>query len=180
MTLQDRFGSPYEEFAAFLFAPIGDDSRGMPLTVLSALSQLGLDPDMEARRLKALSHEAATQALVAWIEALPEGEWTSMDARLIAARLLETLPRGRSSEMPPTVSVTALRVPTISPSMLRWLLLVGLAVVVAYGVSRMQDGDSGSMDLGAISTPARTLASNADLPGAELGQNAVLFVQRRS
>lgn len=179
MTLDRKFGSPYAEFAAFLFAPIGDDSHGMPLTVLSALSQLGLDPDMEARRLRDLPSEAAMQAVVDWIDALPEGEWTSMDARQIAARLLATLPRGRPGETASAAAGAMLRAPNLTPSRLRWTLMIIVAVIAAYAISRIQGGDSGTLDLGGIVTPARILASRDAAPVAQLGLTPVLLPHRR-
>jgi hypothetical protein len=47
------------EFDHFLFAPVGEEVDGVPLSVLSALSRLGLDPREEAARLSHLTEEAA-------------------------------------------------------------------------------------------------------------------------
>ena len=38
------------EFDNFLFAPLGDDQNGPPLSVVSALAQLEVDPWQEALR----------------------------------------------------------------------------------------------------------------------------------
>jgi hypothetical protein len=38
------------EMDPFLFASVGEELKGIPLTVLSALAQLGLDPRTEAAR----------------------------------------------------------------------------------------------------------------------------------
>ena len=180
MTLHGKFGPPYAEFGAFLFAPIGDDSRGMPLTVLSALAQLGLEPDAEARRVRELSQEAAMQAVVDWIDALPEGEWTAMDARLIATRLLATLPRGRASEPSSGGAESVLRAPKLTPSRVRRVLIIGMAIIAAYAISRMQSGDSGTIDLGANGTPARTLAAYGATPQPhQPGRVPVLLSHRR-
>ena len=48
------------EFDPFLFAPIGAEPNGMPLSVLSALARIGADPWQEAARLTALSEANAT------------------------------------------------------------------------------------------------------------------------
>jgi len=42
------------EFDDFLFAPIGEDRNDMPLSVLSALARLDIDPWQEADKLARL------------------------------------------------------------------------------------------------------------------------------
>jgi hypothetical protein len=49
------------EFDDFLFAPIGEDRNDMPLSVLSALARLDIDPWHEAAELARLPGETATQ-----------------------------------------------------------------------------------------------------------------------
>lgn len=88
------------EFDDFLYAPIGTDGGGMTLSVLSALSRLDLDPWEEAAELSALPTDTATHRLASLIARLPRGRWASADARSIASRLIELLPR-RSSSKPP-------------------------------------------------------------------------------
>jgi hypothetical protein len=51
------------EFDSFLFAAVGEERDGIPLSVLSALSRLGLDPRDEAARLSHLTKEAAADQL---------------------------------------------------------------------------------------------------------------------
>ncbi|MFZ0425571.1 MAG: hypothetical protein WAL80_22060 [Xanthobacteraceae bacterium] len=80
------------EFNDFLFAPIGEDRNDMPLSVLSALARLGLDPWQEAAELARLPPETATQRLVASIAALSDGLTVHLDIRTIAARLIALLP----------------------------------------------------------------------------------------
>ncbi|WP_397542020.1 hypothetical protein [Roseovarius salis] len=47
------------ELEPFLYAFVGEDPRGSPVTVLSALARLNLDPWAEAADLAALGREAA-------------------------------------------------------------------------------------------------------------------------
>ena len=49
------------EFDDFLFAPIVEDRNDMPLSVLSALARLDIDPWQEADKLARLPGETATQ-----------------------------------------------------------------------------------------------------------------------
>ena len=51
-------------FDAFLFAPIDDEPGGMPLSVLSALARMNVDPWEEAARLATLSTSDAERTLV--------------------------------------------------------------------------------------------------------------------
>jgi hypothetical protein len=61
------------EFNDFLFEPIGEDKNGMPLSVLSALTRLEVDPWQEAAKLAHLPEETAIQRMASLIVALPDG-----------------------------------------------------------------------------------------------------------
>jgi hypothetical protein len=63
MTLCRAYAPMFPEFDAFLFASVGEEVDGVPLSVLSALSRLGLDPRDEAARLAHLTKEAAADQL---------------------------------------------------------------------------------------------------------------------
>ena len=86
------------EFDDFLYAPIGADKSEMPLTVLSALSRLDIDPWEEAAELSELPTETATQRLASLIARLPGGRWAQTDERAIAGRLIALLPRQSNSK----------------------------------------------------------------------------------
>jgi hypothetical protein len=47
------------EFDKFLFATVGDEIDGIPISVVSALARLGLDPREEAGRLSSLGNREA-------------------------------------------------------------------------------------------------------------------------
>jgi hypothetical protein len=87
------------EFNDFLFASIGDDRNDMPLSVLSALSRLDIDPWQEASELARLPGEIATQKLASLISALPDGPSAQPDPGTNSARLIALLPR-RVSNIP--------------------------------------------------------------------------------
>ena len=88
-------------FNDFLFASVGEDRSGMPLSLLSALARLDLDPWAEAARLAALPGEAAIEQLSALISPHAAGFEAPLDPAAIAARLIALLPpqssRGTSS-----------------------------------------------------------------------------------
>jgi len=97
------------EFDAFLFAQVGDDSSGVPLSVVSVLARLDLDPWQEAAQLASLSPESAAQKLVSILGTLPSPSLRSSDIFLIATRLVAMLPRPAASLplSPPVLPVSA-------------------------------------------------------------------------
>jgi hypothetical protein len=87
------------EFDNFLFAPIGDDQNDMPLSVLSALARLNIDPWKEAAELAQLPRETATRRLASSIGALLDGPTVHLEHGEIAARLIALLPRQGGSSI---------------------------------------------------------------------------------
>jgi hypothetical protein len=100
------------DFDEFLLAPIGEDASGMPLTMLSALARLDVDPWEEAASLAGLPVEAATQRLVSLLAAVPDWRVPHGDAATIATLLVGLLHRSpaqkaRSPEAPPRGAAVA-------------------------------------------------------------------------
>jgi hypothetical protein len=81
------------EFNAFLFAPVFDDSTDMPLSVVSALARLDLDPWQEAADLAQLPSETAGQRLASLLARVPGGPSVHTDFEGVAPRLIALLPR---------------------------------------------------------------------------------------
>jgi hypothetical protein len=82
------------DFDAFLFAPIGEDTNGLPLTLLSVFARLGIDPWEEAADLAHLPLEPALQRLASRLEAAPSARPASAaDTVNIATRLIALLHR---------------------------------------------------------------------------------------
>ena len=105
MTRSASFSVLASEFDDFLFAPIGEDRNDVPLSVLSALARLDIDPWQEAAELARLPRETATQRLVSSIAALPDGPTAHLEHGTIAARLIALLPRQASSNLPSRVTL---------------------------------------------------------------------------
>src|SRR5438105_15935907 len=91
MVLRSVYAPVLPKMNSFLFACSGEVD-GMPLSLLSALARLGLDPRDEAARLSCLTSEAAADQLAGIIARLPDLPWTSTELRKIARRLIELLP----------------------------------------------------------------------------------------
>ncbi len=144
MTLATATSALESRFDPFLYAAIREDPDGGPLTVLSVLARLDIDPWEEAAKLARLPGEAAARALAGVISALPKGSATPQDSGTIAARLITLLPRRSEPE------IAAQRAPS-GGSKVTWipdratnvaqavlcliilaLLLVGQSVVVSH------------------------------------------------
>jgi hypothetical protein len=136
MTLRPEYAlgnSPYNDF---LFASVGEERVGQPLTVLSALARLGFDPWVEAARLAGLPRETAARVFAVTIAMLPEGDWKVADSDAIATRLVKWLPK-RGEPQPGAVAhapAQSVAAPT-SPGLRRWMLWGALAVTgVLFGL----------------------------------------------
>jgi hypothetical protein len=106
MTLRAEYSLGNSVYNPFLFAAVGEEKVGLPLTVLTALTRLGFDPWLEAARLSALPRETAARAFAVTIAMLPEGDWKASESEAIAARLVNWLP-GRTAAAIPTVATAA-------------------------------------------------------------------------
>ena len=69
--LRGSFCSLRPDLDKFLFTGVGDETDRMPLSVISALTRLGLDPWEEADRLPSLRNREAVEELARLIAELP-------------------------------------------------------------------------------------------------------------
>jgi hypothetical protein len=92
MALSARFSLLHSDLNDFLFAPVGEERNGVTLSVVSALTRLGLDPWEEAARLTPLPKARAAEALAPLIARLPIRRTLSSDDLTISKRLVELLP----------------------------------------------------------------------------------------
>jgi hypothetical protein len=80
------------EFDRFLFARIDKNSEEMPLSVLSVLARLGVDPWEEAAQLAQLPRLAAAKRLASMIAAMPGAPSAYLDTGTVSDRLISLLP----------------------------------------------------------------------------------------
>src|SRR5207245_1642793 len=118
------------EFDAFLFAPVGEEVDGVPLSVLSALARLDLDPRDEAARLAHLTKEAAAEQLARMIARLSDRRWSVSEARRIAGRLIERLPMAAAAGKADTTASATDPTTRFSASSL-FYLAVAMAMLVS-------------------------------------------------
>ena len=81
----------------FLFAEVGLEISGVPLTVLSVLARLGEDPWSQAQNWASLSKETVVDQLADCIRQMPMGPEAIRDARITAKRLILLLPRAQKT-----------------------------------------------------------------------------------
>jgi hypothetical protein len=100
MTLSARFSLLHSDLNDFLFATVGGEPNGMPLSVISALTRLGVDPWEEAARLAALPKVLAAEALAPMIARLSIGRPQRSNNVAIAQRLVGLLPMRANAAEP--------------------------------------------------------------------------------
>src|SRR3982074_375493 len=100
MPLRHAYAPMLPEFDSFLYASVGEEVDGVPVSVLSALSRLGLDPRDEAARLSHLTKETAADQLARMIARLSDRGWPLSEARRIAGGVIERLPPSRTRGKP--------------------------------------------------------------------------------
>jgi len=100
MTLRQEYTPIQPEFDDFLFATVGEEINGMPLSTISMLTQLGFDPWREAGRLASLAKREAIEQLTQIIGRLPGTRWVDAEQGEIAGNLIELLPQRAKTDAP--------------------------------------------------------------------------------
>lgn len=103
MTVRPDYSLSHARYTPFLFTAVGTEKAGPEngnrggeeITVLTALSRMGVDPWREAARLAELPRGEAAEALAATFNNLPDSHWAEGDASGAAMRLVEMLPKLR-------------------------------------------------------------------------------------
>jgi hypothetical protein len=92
VTLRQPFCALRPDLEKFLFATIGEETNGIPLSVVSAFVRLGVDPWEEAGRLSVLSRHEAAEQLARLIAETPGRSRPLAEAREVARPLAALLP----------------------------------------------------------------------------------------
>jgi hypothetical protein len=80
------------QFDNFLFAQVNEGSEATPLSVLSMLARLNIDPWDEAAKLARLPRSVAAGRLVDFIAATPGASSPYLNAAAVSERLTDLLP----------------------------------------------------------------------------------------
>jgi hypothetical protein len=121
------------QYNDFLFATIGEQKNETPLSVLSALTRLDLDPWQEAARLTRLPKEEARRDIGCALAALPGGGWTVSESGRIAGRLVELLPSSKDDESSLAADRIGSRVALALAVM--WIVFAGAWMAFVVGMS---------------------------------------------
>src|ERR1039458_754852 len=92
MSHPDAFALQNSGLNAFLFAEVGNELNGSPLTILSVLARLGQDPWAEAARWARLPESAMIDCLAQSIAQMPMCPQALVEARVTGSRLVMLLP----------------------------------------------------------------------------------------
>jgi hypothetical protein len=147
MTLRPEYALGHSEYNGFLFAVVEDGEVGLPLTVLSALTRLGMDPWQEAARLTDLPRESAAQALAEMIAKLPGKAFKAPGPAAIATRLVRWLPIRSSPTATPAGhtqpdEISHMREDKSKPRLGAALLWGGLALAAVFLMLYGQDDNN--------------------------------------
>ena len=127
MTLRRSFRPLRPDLDKFLFAAVGEEIDGIPLSTISALTRLGLDPWQEAGRLSSLPRRDAVEQVARLITEIPGIFRPLGEAREIADRLVGLLPKHDDSRAAtPQVQIR----PTLPRPWQFWLACFVLAAAV--------------------------------------------------
>ena len=144
------------QFDGFLFALVGEDQKGMQVSVLSALARLGVDPRQEAQELAGLSENFARERLDALIARLPGVPSLIDDHRAIAERLIALLPQSAGVRTPTGT-------PEASGSMearIRIFAFALLAIAVLIGQMLVSGQEPPAQDGGAGAPTSRSVTAD--------------------
>lgn len=150
-----------QEFDEFLHAPVGSALDEMPLSVLSALTRLNLDPWEEASELSNLPIEAAIQRLATLIARLPTKQSGKLDCAEAATRLVALLPRtARGISLPGAKMINGINLPRtpFRPVIVLFVAMMLSTAVLLLAMAREQASQS---------SPPQHSPSNRSLPQSQ-------------
>jgi hypothetical protein len=129
MSHSDVFALKNSGLNDFLFAEVGSEMNGSPLTILSVLGRLGKDPWVEAARLDRLPKSSTIDDLASSISKMPLCPQALMDARSTAARLILLLPSHVQS-----ISIRA-SLPVGKSAVSAWVPFAAFLAIIAFGIA---------------------------------------------
>ncbi len=148
MAAADAFAFKNSGLNAFLFAEVGTELNGSPLTILSVLARLGQDPWAEAGNWAKLPKAATIDRLTQSISQMPLTPQALGEARATATRLIKLLPSQVARTADPAAAAKR-----VAP---RWVLVAVCCAAVALGLAfTMMPGSK---------PVANSLAPISDLP----------------
>ncbi len=149
MTTSDAFALQKSGLNPFLFAEVGTELNGSPLTILSVLARLGQDPWAEATKWTRLPKAATIDRLAQSIAQMPLSPQAINEAHTTASRLVLLLPSqvARPTEAAPSPSRTV--VP-------KWVVIGVCCAAIVLGIAFTMIGSTPSSTVTPMSESAST------------------------
>jgi len=149
------------EFDRFLFASIGLDRNGLPLSVVSALARLDIDPWHEASELNLMPREAATNRLALLLARLPDHPSVHQDPAMTAGPVIALLPLHLHGNAASRAAVSGVGTETNSPAALCGFLAL---MVLLMGAQLFMASRLPQQHLDAAMPVSRTVATMVPPP----------------
>src|SRR5690349_14587721 len=130
-TRPDAFALPHSDLNAFLFADVGTELNGSPLTILSILARRGEDPWAEAARLAKLPKVEAFDGLMQIMSKMPLGPQAVRNVGATVSRVIQLLPE------PTRKPVQAINGAVANAALSRWVPIALLCASLAFGLISM-------------------------------------------
>jgi hypothetical protein len=127
MPSSDAFAFKNSGLNAFLFAEVGQELNGSPLTILSVLARLGKDPWAEAAKWASMPKAAIIERLTQSISQMPLCPQAFTDARATASRLILLLPSRVAASRPSEALVVG------KTSVPKWVVVAICLAAVGLG-----------------------------------------------
>jgi len=154
MTMPCSSSNLSPSFNAFLFATVCDGRDEAPISVISALARLDLDPWSEAAVLASMPAAGAAERLSSLLARVADGDAALPDRETTAARLVRLLPKpGRTDVKPGAGTADVLGSPYIQSLGVMWLIILAFMALSAWVAPPPAGGGRGS-----ASIPAATSA----------------------
>ncbi len=116
------------QFDDFLFARLDEDSEATPLSVLSVLARLGVDPWEEAAKLSGLERVSAAKRLVEFIAATPGAPTAYLSAKTVSDRLIDLLPSSAGVAIQPRQERGVWA--STKPRVLSWPVVIAVVLAI--------------------------------------------------
>ena len=149
MATSGSSGSLGAEYDPFLSSPLWLDRNESPLSVMSALARLDIDPWTEAAALAALSKAAALARLSALLGPLPGAPVAMPDREGLCQRVLALLPKQDAATRLPAVGPAAARQTGAAGRQTASLVFLGCIILAGllggFALPRIFDRPTGSV-----------------------------------
>jgi hypothetical protein len=144
-------------FNDFLFATVCEERNEMPLSVISALARLDLDPWTEAAELSRMPADGAIQRLSALLDGVVDNLPIQPDRATIAARLVALLPTPADRG----VASRGHRAAAVPPDPQRMVARIAWMIFLASMAANLMLGNLGPRAGARGPTPTQTPAAAA-------------------